>query len=262
MFDRVPIPRYVQLADVMRHRIKRGVWPRGETLPSIEKLMAEFEVARVTVRQAVQLLAAEGLLSPQRGRGTFVTAEQGSARRLLVQTTLDDLVEMYRGDKPDLSNIIESEDTPSLTARDGVAAPRYHHMRRVHSRDGERYCVVSLFIDQRIFRLAPSRFRRELVIPLFASLPGVVIAKAHQTLNIAAADIEVARELQVPVNTPVAEIRRVFTGPDGRVIYLGEATYRGDYIHLEMDLKPPGSEERAFEPPQPVGGETLPASQS
>ena len=27
-------------------------------------------------------------------------------------------------------------------------------------------------------------------------------------------------------------------GVDGTVIYLAEVTYRGDYIHLEMDLKP------------------------
>lgn len=238
MFDRVPIPRYVQLADIMRHRIKRGIWPRGQMLPTIDRLMEEFEVARVTVRQAVQLLAGEGLLSSQRGRGTFVMAEPGGERRLLVQTTLDDLVEMYRGDTPELSNIVESQAQPVLKERDGIAAPSYYHMRRVHSRDGERYCVVSIYIDERVFALAPDRFRREVVIPLFASLPGIEIAKAHQTLNITAADLEVAENLQIALNTPVAEIRRVFTGPDGSVIYLGEATYRGDYIHLEMDLMP------------------------
>jgi len=69
-------------------------------------------------------------------------------------------------------------------------------------------------------------------------LPGVEIAKARQTLNISAADVEVARSLQIPLNTPVAEIRRIFTGPDGSVIFVAEATYRGDYIHLEMELKP------------------------
>jgi GntR family transcriptional regulator len=238
MFERVPIPIYVQLADIMRHRVKRGIWPRGEMLPSIERLMEEFKVARVTVRQAIQLLASEGLLSPQRGRGTFVTAEPGAERRLLLQTTLDDLVEMYRGDTPDLANIIESRDAPVLHERDGVPAPGYFHLQRVHSREGENYCVASIFIDERVFRLAPNRFRHEVVIPLFAALPGVEITKAHQTLNIGAADIEAANNLQIPVNSPVAEIRRVFTGPDGSVIYVGEATYRGDYIHLEMDLMP------------------------
>jgi GntR family transcriptional regulator len=238
LFETVPIPRYVQLADLMRYRIKRGVWPRGQLLPSIEKLMEEFDVSRVTVRQAAQLLAKEGLLSPQRGRGTFVTAEPGSQRRLLVQTSIDDLAEMYRGDTPDLSNIFESRADPILTERDGVAAPGYFHMRRIHSRDSERYCVVSIYIDERVFRLAPQRFRREVVIPLLVSLPGVEIARAHQTLDIGAADIEVARDLRMAVNTPVAEVRRVFNGPDGSVLYLGEATYRGDYIHLEFDLKP------------------------
>jgi GntR family transcriptional regulator len=36
----------------------------------------------------------------------------------------------------------------------------------------------------------------------------------------------------------VGEVRRVFTDADGRVIYLGEVTYRGDFIHLDMNLKP------------------------
>lgn len=238
MLDTGPIPRYVQLADLMRRRIAKERWVPGDTLPSIEKLMAEFNVARVTVRQATQLLAREGLLSPQRGRGTFVTEQAGNKRKLVVETTLDELVEMYRGDKPDLSNMIESDLQPVLTEKDGLPAPRYSHMRRVHSRDGEKYCVVSIFIDDRVFRLAPKRFRREVVLPILTSLPGVTIAEAHQTLHISIADLDVARDLRVPINAPVAEVRRVLSAPDGSVIYLGEATYRGDYIRLEMDLKP------------------------
>ncbi len=57
-------------------------------------------------------------------------------------------------------------------------------------------------------------------------------------LTIGTADLEVARLLGVPVNAPVAEVRRVFRDETGRVIYLGEVTYRGDAIHVEMNLKP------------------------
>ena len=238
IFSRVPIPRYVQLADLMRQRIAKGVWAPGAILPSIDKLMAEFNVARITVRQAIKLLALEGLLSPERGRGTFVTAEAGRKRKLVVETTLHDLVEMYRGDKPDLSNIIETDESPILTESDGLAAPKYFHMRRVHAREGEKYCVVSIYIDSRVFELAPERLRHEVVLPILTSLPGVTIATARQTLNISTADMEVARQLDVPVNTPIGEVRRVLNAPDRTVLYLGEATYRGDYICLEMDLKP------------------------
>ena len=64
MFTKVPTPRYIQLADLMRHRISKGFWSPGDVLPSIEVLMGEFDVSRVTVRQATALLADEGLLSP------------------------------------------------------------------------------------------------------------------------------------------------------------------------------------------------------
>lgn len=238
MFDRVPIPLYVQIADLMRQRIARGVWARGHAVPTIDRLMEEFDVARVTIRQAIQLLAQEGLLLPQRGRGTFVTAEPTRERRLLVHSSLDDLVQMYEGDTPDLSHIVETRDAPLLLEKDGVPAPGYHHLRRVHSRAGERYCVVSLYIDERVFAIAPDRFRHEVVIPLLVSLPGIEIARARQTLHIATADLEIARDLEVPVNSPVGEVRRVFNNPDGSVLYLAQATYRGDYIRFEMDLKP------------------------
>ena len=236
MLERTPLPRYAQVADAIRNRIRRGAWQRGEAIPTIDRLMAEFGVGRVTVRQAIQLLAREGLLSPEQGRGTFVTADPGSRRRLQVQTSLADLAEMYRGDAPDLEHIVETDEVPRLSEADGRAADGYVHMRRVHSREGRRYCLVSLYIARPVFDLAPARFRRELVIPLLLDLPGIAIERAYQTLDIAAADIEVARSLDIAVNAPIAEVRRLFVSPDDLVIYVAEASYRGDYIHLEMDL--------------------------
>jgi GntR family transcriptional regulator len=237
-FNAVPIPRYVQIADLFRRQLVLGHWLPGSKLPSVKMLMEEYGVSRVTIRQAVHLLALEGLLSPERGRGTFVTEKAGRKRRLRVESTLDDLVEMYRGDKPDLSNIVEKYETPELNEKDGIPAPKYFHMRRVHARDDEPYCVISIYIDDRIFCRAPDEFRREVVLPILTTLSGVVITKAHQTLNISTADIEIANLMGVPMNSPVAEVRRVLGTQDGTVIYLAEVTYRGDYVHLEMDLIP------------------------
>jgi GntR family transcriptional regulator len=237
-FGDSPIPRYVQLADLIRQRIARGVWASGGKLPSLEVLMREFDVARVTVRQAVDLLAREGLVSAQRGRGTFVTGHPSARERgIRLETSLKSLAEVYRHDKPQLTLIEEASAAPRLDAKDGAPAPRYRFMRRVHSRDGQPYCVISIYLDERVFRRAPARFRRETVIPVLLDLK-TRIARAHQTLRIGTADVETAAHLGVPVNSPVADVRRVCRAPDGTVLYLGEVTYRGDYIVLEMDLKP------------------------
>lgn len=238
VFGDSPVPRYAQLADLFRQRIARGTWTPGTQLPTLNELTREFGVARVTIRQAVELLERDGLVSAEQGRGTFVRARPASNRRLRVDTTLKDLVEMYRGDKPQLLNIAESSAVPPLTEADGIAAPKYFYMRRVHSRDGQPYCVISIYLDDRVFRRAPRRFRREVVIPVLAELPGLRIARARQTLTIGTADIEVAGHIKIPVNAPVGEVRRVFNAPDGTVIYLAEVIYRGDFIRVDMDLRP------------------------
>jgi GntR family transcriptional regulator len=230
-------PRYLQIADLMRQRIARGLWPLAEKLPSLEALVKEFGVARVTVRQAMDVLVREGLVSPQQGRGTFVTALPARKAWLKVQTTLDELAQTYRDDKPEILHIDESAGNAPLRAEDGTPSERYVLMRRVHCKQGQPYCVINVYLDERIFRKNPKRFRSETVIPLLNAMGDGGVAHAHQVLTIATADMEVARRLQVPVNAPVAEVRRVFTDAAGRVIYLGEVTYRGDFIQLQMTLK-------------------------
>lgn len=237
ILDKAQVPLYVQLADLFRQRIVKGMWKEGEKLPSLEMLVAEFEVARVTVRQAIERLTRDGLVSPQRGRGTFVTGAPQADRWLKVETTLENLAEVYRDTQPTILSIDESARTPRLREGDGVAAERYVHMRRVHAHQGRPYCVIDIYLDAAIFARRPARFRKETVIPLLLAMPSVEIVTARQVLTISTADLEVARHLGVSVNAPVAEVRRVFTGPKERVIYLGEITYRGDYVHLEMDLK-------------------------
>ena len=237
ILDKRQVPLYVQLADLFRQRIVKGVWREGEKLPSLEKLVAEFGVARVTVRQAIERLTRDGLVSPQRGRGTFVTGAPRADRWLKVETTLENLAELYRDTQPTILVIDESTRTPRLSESDGIAVERYVYMRRVHSHEGRPYCVIDIYLDAAIFARRPTRFRREAVIPLLLAMPSVQIVTARQTLTISTADLEVARHLGISVNAPVAEVRRVFTGPGRRVIYLGEITYRGDYVQLEMDLK-------------------------
>jgi GntR family transcriptional regulator len=231
-------PRYRQLADLLRQRIARGTWPSGHRLPSLEELVGEFGVARGTVRQCIDVLAREGLVSPQQGRGTFVTGRPKDERWFKVSTTLDALAELYHDTQPKIVTIDESTATPPLRPADGTPAPKYVFMRRVHARGGEPYCVINIYLDQRIFKRQARRFRSETVIPLLLAMKDVTIARARQVLTIATADLELAGMLNVAMNAPVAEVRRVFNDAAGTVIYLAEVTYRADAIHVEMDLKP------------------------
>lgn len=77
-------PAYLKIADELRAGIQSGQWPAGHRLPSELELGAHFGVARMTLRQALDILQLEGLIDRRRGRngGTFV-----SGLRPLVELT-------------------------------------------------------------------------------------------------------------------------------------------------------------------------------
>ncbi len=68
---------YQQVADVIRQRIGFGEYAPRTAIPSITKLTAEFGVAEVSVRKALDMLKREGVLITTPGRGTFVASRGG-----------------------------------------------------------------------------------------------------------------------------------------------------------------------------------------
>ena len=74
-------PLYEQVADALRTEIREGRYLPGSKLPSERELSERFEVSKVTARQAIVQLRAEGLITSRAGAGVFV-AEPGPPRRL------------------------------------------------------------------------------------------------------------------------------------------------------------------------------------
>jgi GntR family transcriptional regulator len=67
-----PRPEYRQVADALRQAIQDGEFPPGSLLPSEPELAARYGVTRATVNRALSDLRTEGLIRPQRGKGTTV----------------------------------------------------------------------------------------------------------------------------------------------------------------------------------------------
>ena len=61
-----------QIADQLRAAIQNGRLSEGDRLPSEAQLIDHYGVARMTIRNALQLLEAEGLTRAEHGRGVYV----------------------------------------------------------------------------------------------------------------------------------------------------------------------------------------------
>lgn len=66
------LPRFREIADDLRAAVEAGQLPVGAVLPSEADLVAEHGVSRATVRRALALLEADGLISTHPGKGRYV----------------------------------------------------------------------------------------------------------------------------------------------------------------------------------------------
>lgn len=71
-----PLPIYYQLEEEIRLLIQTGKLKPGELLPSEREYAERYDISRMTVRQAINNLASEGLLYRQKGRGTFISEKK------------------------------------------------------------------------------------------------------------------------------------------------------------------------------------------
>lgn len=230
-------PLYLQIAEILRQDLDRGVWNVGELLPTISELSKKYSVAKITVRQAVKILEEEGLLESRRGRGTTVLSPPPTRARLHLGTRLSTLADHYRGDKPALE-LLEDRDAdvqgaPLIgTLSDGG----YHLLRRTHTRDGETYCVISIYFEKDMFARHEAEFRTQLALPVLVDSNDIDVARARQSLTIGRCDFDTAGLLKLAVGDPIVEVRRVICDAQDRVIYLADVTYRSDFVCLDMDL--------------------------
>jgi DNA-binding GntR family transcriptional regulator len=66
------VPKYQQLAALIRQRILDGIYLTGEQLPPEVALMQETSYSRDTVRAAMKVLRETGWVTVTHGLGTFV----------------------------------------------------------------------------------------------------------------------------------------------------------------------------------------------
>lgn len=235
-YARSRVPLYIQVASALRRRIETGQWQPGQKISTLEELEQEFEVARVTVRQATGLLQNEGLVQRQQGRGTFVTDKVQDKHWLELETSWASLIAPIQSNVPKMIKVNNPPLWPRLAPEDGTLAEDYVFLRSVQFKDDAPYAVVNVHLERGIHARDPDTFLTHTALPVLATLGGIDIEQAHQTLIIGTADPVTASLLHVPMGTPTAECHCVVTNREGVAIYVAEIIYRNDCIKLYIKL--------------------------
>ena len=238
-FSRSAISRYLQLATLFRRRIETGEWPVGSQIPTVDELAEECGVARATIRQAVDVLAVERLVERFRAKGTFVTRSPQEEIWCAIPTDWSGLLRPSSDDAriEVLSGPVTKIALPT-TYRLGKEAAHYDHVRRRHWRGERPFLITNLYIANTIRKQISKRdLLQKTALKIASDVLGTEIGGAQHTITIGAADVMTAELLSIPVNAPVAHVRRHILAKDGTLVLFSDGIYRGDVVRIDVKLR-------------------------
>lgn len=248
MADALPLPKYHQIYLVLREQLGEGRFVDG--LPGELALMAQFGVARVTVRRALAQLSAEGLISRNPGRRTRpVAAAPGAEQRAAdgmarahLRGLLENLVTMglHTSVKViDVATIQASAlvaETMQLKLGDAVQKA----VRVRSSREGP-LSHITTYVPEDIARNFGRRELAKKPILMLLEESGVKVGRAHQTISARLADNVLAEHLEVAVGSALLAVRRLIYDEAERPVQWLHGFYRPDRYTYEMQLSRVGS---------------------
>lgn len=238
--DQRMIPLYYQVQHTISQRIARGEYPPGTQLPSEGELGRELGVSRVTVREALRVLAQENMLVKMQGRGTFVADARTVARPPRSFTGyLEDLYDQLEGisvRQIEIAQIpVTDEIRRSLALSDGdTEVVRIMRTRYV---DREPYSLTINVLPLAIgSHFNKDNLKKSPLVRILEEDLKIQISDAYETITATAADGEVSQALDVPFLSPVMHVRRVLFTVDERPLQLVDSFYRADQFHYSVHL--------------------------
>lgn len=230
-------PMYAQLYALFRQRIESGEWTVHGRIPALEALMAEFHVARVTLRHALGLLEAEGLIQRQQGRGTFVVEKPASKVFYRVPPTWDDLLSTVPDIEFDVLEEGMAERPPSPAHPIGAVAADYRFLRRRMLRHKVPYGIGTTYIEAGAYAsIGHFQFAKPVPMVVLNEHLAGGIASAQQTVRAAVADLRTAECLALEPGAPVLTVARSATDAQGVLVYESLGIFRGDFVEVHMPL--------------------------
>jgi GntR family transcriptional regulator len=225
---------YERLADEFTRELIGGFWQDGDPLPSENALARAYRVSRRTVRQALELLQREGIISKGQGRST-IYRERAISRdgaRLLDFTT----AAREAGFTPSTRLVSTSLRASSLSEAHALALDLDEpvwEVRRTRLLDGRPVVYQT--------SLLPGKLAGRLDLEKLAgmSLYGFLRSALRDNLFVAREEISLltatsseAAALSVPTDTPLLRLQRLVVDSKGRPVEYSDSALQASFFRL------------------------------
>jgi GntR family transcriptional regulator len=239
--------KYQRIANALRDRIDAGEFRPGDRLPGENDLMSEYEVARMTARQALGVLVNEGIAESRKGAGVYLrefrpvrrrgisrlsSAQWGAGRSIWTadigdrKMLVDQLAVMEAGAPDEVASVLEIASGDAVCVRE-----------RRYVLDGKPVMLAVSYLPADL--VADSAITRENPGPggIYARLAELGHQPAHfrEEIRSRMPAPDEAQRLTLPPGTPVIVIWRTAFTAEGRPVELNRMILDAASYVLEYD---------------------------
>jgi len=232
------VPIHLTIYEDIKKDILNGKFAPNEAIASERNISMQYNVSRMTVRQAINQLVFDGYLYRKKGSGTFVSEK---VRGNFAKGVIGFEAEMERRGYATSSRdpLIQNE-LPAEAVAKALEIESYEgvfHIERTRLADGE---PMALEISYRAVRISPELQESDLSGSLMKELEslGYEIGYADQSIHAVLATERQAEALGVAPNDPLLLVRLVIHSANGEVLQYSQLYYRTDRYSVKQVLRP------------------------
>jgi GntR family transcriptional regulator len=233
------IPKYFQLASILKSQIDEGEWKPRQSIPSERQLELQYKVSRPTVRQAIDYLEKQGYLFREHGRGTFVSPQKLQKKMLELTSFSEDL--LRKGIQPNqiIRSICHLVPTEKILSRlELPPETSVLQIERVRLGNdipiGLQTSYVVLGDDQQIEEADLKHYGS--LYRILEEKLNIIPTEADETLEVTQATPEEAALLQVKAGAPLLLNERLTYDQNRKPVEFVKILYRGDRYQYVIRL--------------------------
>lgn len=226
---------YQQLADDIKSQIQSGELMPGDQIMTEIELSAMYDVSRITVRNAIQILVDDGILIRQQGKGTFVAEQKRLSRDMGI----------FMGFTQ--SCILDGKKPSTRVLTEELVPARPSDVRDLHLQEGEkvirivrlRYCDdIPVVLEENRFPQGRYLFLlgEDLTGSLYEILERhkIVVAGGSRRIGISFATEEECGQdrLNVPLKEPLLLMNDICVNMDGEPVHSCRSVINSRHYNL------------------------------
>lgn len=231
-------PKYIAISRAISSAIVERELVAGESLPSQKELAESFGVTVMTVRQAIQILIEQGLLSAEQGKGTYVSGQPYRLPLGPLSSFAAQIEASGRTLRTEVLGYAAIEVSPVEQHRMGLATPEAFELVRLRFVDGEPLVLQTSLLPHDIgINLNITDLKSRSLYELLHANLGIRVDRATETVQTAILDAESAALLGKKEGDAALLSARLTFSVDGTAVVDDRALTAGDSVVVTAERR-------------------------